>query len=153
MNLRQVRYVVAIGVVVGAQAFAQEPNPAARRPGKGDVIVAKGCLNGPTLQSTETTTTDETGRVSAHLTYQLKGDKKLLSRMREEHDGNIVSVTGVLKSVLPQDGAVGEKKLGKTKVTFGIGSPSAQKGVPDIQDALPVLEIKSYEGTESRCGR
>ena len=153
MNFRGIWSGVAVGVVVCAQAFAQEPNPAAKRPGKGDVVVATGCLSGPTLQSTETTTTDETGRVSASLTYQLKGNKKLLSQMREEHDGNIVSVTGVLKSVLPQDGAVREKTMGKTKVTFGIGTPSAQKGVPGTHDALPVLEVKSYEGTGSRCGR
>jgi hypothetical protein len=41
--------------------------------------------------------------------------------------------------------------MGKTKVTFGIGTPSAQRGAPENQPALPVLDVKSYEGDGSRC--
>ncbi len=146
---------ISIGLVMAAHslALAQEPTPGNKRPGKGDEVVARGCLNGPTLHAVETVATDETSRVSVPLTYQLKGDKKLLARMREEHDGTGLRVTGVLKSTLPHDGAVAGKTVGKTKVTFGIGTPSAQGGAPDNQPALPVLEVKSFEGDGPSCTR
>ena len=114
-------------------------------------MIVKGCLNGPTLESVETVTTDDTGKVSAPITYQLKGDKGLLKRMHEELDGKLVEVKGVLKSTLPIDNSTHGKTIGKTKVTFGIGTPSAQSGVPDTQAAIPVLEVKSYDGTGALC--
>jgi hypothetical protein len=73
--------------------------------------------------------------------------------MRDEHDGKLLEVTGILKSPLPQDSSTRGKTMGKTKVTFGIGTPSAQKGAPDLQSSLPVLEVKSYEGSGARCTR
>ena len=144
---------ISIGFLTAAHAvvLAQEPAASNKRPAKGDEVVARGCLTGPTLQSAETVGTDETGRVSFPLTYQLKGDKTLLARMREQHDGAVLNVTGVLKSTLPHEGGVAGKTVGKTKVTFGIGTPSTQKGAPENQPALPVLEVKSYEGDGSRC--
>jgi hypothetical protein len=155
MRLRQFRFGITIAVVMCGQALAltQEPASNGKTPGKGDAVIAKGCLSGPTLESTETVTTDETGRVSARLTYRLQGDKKLLKRMRDEHDGKFVDVTGILKSTLPADSSTRGKTIGKTKVTFGVGTPSAQKGAPDLQSSLPVLEVKSYEGSGERCAR
>ena len=134
-------------------AHAQEPTPAARTPRKGDAVTARGCLAGPTLESIETAMSDETGRLSTPITYQLKGDKSLLKRLRDEHDGTQVEVSGILKSALPQDSAIGGRTMGRTKVTFGIGTPTAPKGTPDPQSALPVLEVKSYDGSDARCGR
>ena len=157
MRLRPVWFAIAVAGVVcaGASAGAQdakEPTSKAKTPGRGDSVVARGCLVGPTLESVETVTTDETGHASGPLTYQLKGDKKLLKRMREEHDGKGVDVTGILKSTLPHDSATRGKTMGKTKVIFGVGSTSMQKGAPDLQSSLPVLEVKSYEGSGVRCG-
>ena len=155
LQSRRVWSGISIGFVTAAHALAlaQEATPGNKRPGKGDEVVARGCLSGPTLQSVETVGADDTGRVSVPLTYQLKGDKKLLARMREEHDGSVLSVTGVLRSTLPHEGGVGGKTMGKTKVTFGIGTPSGQRDAPENQPALPVLEVKSYEGDGSRCTR
>jgi hypothetical protein len=154
MKRHQVGFGIAIAMIVCVQPFAlgQEPTSNVKTPGKGDAVIVKGCLTGPTLASVETVTTDDTGRTSAPLTYQLKGDKALLKRMREEHDGKVVEVTGVLKSPLPHDNSQHGKTMGKTKVTFGIGTPPAQKGAPDLQSALPVLEVKSYDGAGARCG-
>ena len=72
--------------------------------------------------------------------------------MREEHDGKRVDVTGILKSTLPQDSATRGKTVGRTKITLGVGSTSTQRGAPDLQSSLPVLEVKSYEGSGARCG-
>ena len=132
---------------------AQEPSSHPKAPEKGDAIRVKGCLNGPTLESIETVVTDEIGKTAGPMTYQLNGDKDLLKRMRSEHDGKQVEVEGILKSTLPQDDAARSKTVGKTKVTFGIGTPTAERAVPDAHSALPVLEVKSYDGAGARCGR
>jgi hypothetical protein len=108
---------------------------------------------GPTLESIETVVTDEIGRTAGPMTYQLRGNKHLLKRMRSEHDGKQVEVEGILKSALPQDDATRSRKVGKTKITFGVGTPTAQRGAPDVQSALPVLEVKSYDGAGARCSR
>ena len=152
MSLRHIAIGLALSALACAGvATAQEPSPGGGGPKKGDEVIAKGCLVGPTLQSTETVTTDDLGRASAPYTYQLKGDKKLLKQLRDEHDGRLVEVTGVLKSALPQDTAVRGKKIGKTSVTFGISTPSAQAGAPDRGPSLPVLEVKSFDGLGTRC--
>jgi hypothetical protein len=158
MKLRPVWFGMAIAVVacVGVSAGGQEPkDPPAKQktPEKGDAVVVKGCLDGPTLQSLETVTTDDAGLVTAPLTYQLKGDKKLLKQLRAEHDGKVVEVSGILKSNLPHDSSIHGKKIGRTKITFGAGTPSGQKGMPDLESSLPVLEVKSYEGSGARCAR
>jgi hypothetical protein len=158
MRLRPVSFGIAIAVVACLQASAvaqdpKEPSSKVKTPAKGDAVIVRGCLVGPTLESTDTVTTDETGQSSTPLTYRLKGDPKLLKRMREEYDGKRVDATGILKSTLPQDSSTHGKTFGKTKITLGIGTPSAQKGAPDLQSSLPVLEVKSYEGSGAPCGR
>jgi hypothetical protein len=153
MTRDQSAFGVAALLCASVLATAQEPTSNVKTPGKGDAVIVRGCLNGPTLESVETVMTDETGMVSTPLTYQLKGDKALLKRMREDHDGERIEVNGVLKSALPHDNSTHGKTIGKTKVTFGIGTPPAQKGSPDLQPALPVLEVKSFDGTGARCAR
>jgi len=141
---------------VAVAAAAQPPTASTtkeRVPGKGDTVRVKGCLAGPTLQSSETSLTDETGQVASAFTYQLKGDKKLLKQLRDEHDGRVVIVVGILKSDLPQESVISGKTVGKTKVTLGVGTSSIQRGGVDSSTALPVLELKSYEGYETRCIR
>jgi hypothetical protein len=143
----------AVVVCVGS-ARAQEPrDPPAKEktPGRGDAVLVKGCLNGPTLQSIETSLRDETGHVATPITYQLKGDKKLLKRMRDEHDGKVVEASGILKSDLPRDSAIGGTKVGRTRITFGAGATPTQHGGPALDSALPVLEVKSYESSGARC--
>ena len=70
-----------------------------------------------------------------------------------ERDREQVEVSGVLKSTLPQDDAIRSKKVGKTRITLGVGTPTAQPGVPDPQSSLPVLEVKSYDASGSHCIR
>ena len=158
MKLRPVWFGTAIAVLlyVGASVAAQQPtDPPAKEkvPAKGDAVLVKGCLDGPTLQSIETSMTDETGHLTTPFTYQLKGDKKLLRQMREDHSGNVVEVKGILKSNLPQDSAISGKTVGKTRITFGVPASSTQGAAPDQNRALPVLEVKSYEGSGARCNR
>jgi hypothetical protein len=130
---------------------SQEPS-SSKPPGRGDKVVATGCLMGPTLESTQTVATDQTGRLSTPVTYQLKGDKKVLKQMREQYDAHVVEVTGVLKSDLPQDDAL-HRTLGKTKVVFGVGTPTAQQNVANQPPAMPVLDVRSFDGTAAPCGK
>jgi len=155
MKIIQFALIVAVGAMLALApaAQAQEPPAAGKSPEKGDEIRVKGCLMGPTLESVETVTTEELGKAAGPMTYQLRGDKDLLKQMRAKADGQQVEVSGILKSTLPQDDAIRSKKVGKTRITVGVGTPTAQPGVPPVQSALPVLEVKSYDATGSRCVR
>lgn len=145
---------VAFAIAVGLPAIGlSQESPKNRQPAKGDTVTVKGCLDGTALQSTETVTTDATGTVAGPLTYRLKGDKKLLRQLRDEHDGHLVEVVGILASTLPQDDAIRGKKVGKTKIVVGVGTPSAQRGGADVSSSIPVLEIKSFESQGTRCRR
>jgi hypothetical protein len=132
--------------------LAWQDAPRDRPPDVGDEVVVKGCLDGPTLLSTETTTTDDTGRVSRPLTYQLRAKKDLLKQLRDEYDGHVVELTGILKSSL-RENSIRSKKIGRTRITIGAGTPSRQASGPDSGEPLPILEVRSYEGTPTSCKR
>lgn len=141
-------------VMAGAVCVAQgqEPRDKEKLPDKGDSVFVKGCLKGLILQSTETTVVDSTGILAEPLSYQLKGDKNLLKKMRDSHDGHLVEVTGTLKSSL-QGLQVRGKQMGKTRVYIGTG-PTADPSRPtDRGPVQPVLEVKSYEGQPTVCSR
>jgi hypothetical protein len=82
----------------------------------------------------------------------LTGDKKLIKQLRDEHDGRVVSVEGVLKSDLRSDDGQTTNVGG---VRIGIGTPASAPGRPDAesQRSLPVLDVKSFEGGPTTCGR
>jgi hypothetical protein len=110
-------------------------------------------LKGSSLESTETGILDSEARMMTALVYRLTGDKNLLKQMRQEHDGSIVEASGILKSTLPPSDESRSKTFGKTRVRIGIGSPTV--GSPAQSEAnrsIPVLEVKSYEGTPVKCG-
>ena len=142
--------VVIAGVLCLAQA--QEPRDKEKLPDKGDSVLVKGCLNGQILQSTETSVVDSTGILSEPLSYQLKGDKSLLKKMREKHDGHLVEVIGTLKSSL-QGLQVRGKQMGKTRVYIGTGPTADPTRPTDRGQPQPVLEVKSYEGLPTTCAR
>jgi len=137
----------AVGV-----AQSQEPRDKDKLPDKGDSVIVKGCLKGLVLQATETTTSDSTGILTEPLSYQLKGNKDLLKKMREKHDGHLVEVSGILKSSL-QGLQVRGKQMGKTRVYIGGGPMSDPSRATDPGPVQPVLEVKSYDGQPTTCGR
>jgi hypothetical protein len=135
-----------------ALAGAAQDKPA-KVPQKGDAIIVKGCLRGTALESTETGLLDAEGRMMTALVYRLTGDKATIKKMRQEHDGKVVEVSGILKSTLPPGDEVGGKTFGRTRVRIGIGSPAV--GSPANSEAtrsIPVLEVKDYEGVPVKCG-
>jgi hypothetical protein len=145
--------VLIVLVALAMAGSGQQERPAAKLPQKGDAIVVKGCLRGSSLESTETGILDAEARMMTALVYRLTGDRATLKLMRQEHDGHLVEVTGILKSTLPPADEVRSKTFGKTRVRIGIGSGSV--GSPANAEAgrsIPVLEVKSYDGTPTKCG-
>ena len=137
---------VAIGTVPQERAPAKPPQ-------KGDSIIVKGCLKGRSLESTETGLVDGDSSMMTSLVYRLSGDKALLKKMREAHDGSLVEVTGILKSTLPPAGDMYGTTIGKTRVRIGIGNPNVGSGAnAEANRSLPVLEVKNYEGVPVKCG-
>lgn len=133
--------------------LAHQERPTTSPPKKGDAVVVKGCLKWPLLESTETTRVDTpTGMMTAYA-YRLTGNKATLKQMRQEHDGNLVEVTGTLKSHLPPAGEGFGKTFGKTRVRIGIGSSDVgSQANAEANRSMPVLEVKSFDGTPAKCG-
>ena len=139
--------------VVLALVPAPQEKPAAKTPQKGDTVVVKGCLRGNSLESTETGILDAEAAMMTALVYRLTGDKATLKRLRAEHDGRVVEVTGILKSKLPSASEERGVTIGRTRVRVGVGS--GHVGSPaqaEVNRSIPVLEVKGYEGAPVQCG-
>ena len=142
------RSTVAAFCIAASLAAQEKPaKPAA----KGDAIVVRGCLTGITLESVDSTIMDEATGAQTRWTYELKGDKQLLKKLREEYDGQLVEVTGTVRSKTAHPSAPREKKVGKTKIVVGAGHGATQQGIPESIERMPVLEVQSYEGRGARC--
>lgn len=135
-----------------AAAGTTQEGKAAKPPEKGDTLEVKGCLSGGALEATEAEALDMTGLLAAGLTFRLTGDKALLKEMREKHDRRIVSVSGVLKSDLPQAGG-SARTLGGVRIAIGGAEPSPNSPRAESRRAVPVLEVKSFDGGATSCGR
>ena len=137
--------------VTFAGAMAQEKSPS-KTPVKGDTIIVKGCLRGSSLESTETGLVEAEGRMMTALVYRLTGDKNTLKQLRQEFDNHVVEATGILKSTLPSATETHGTTLGKTRVRIGVGTPPVGSGPnAEASRSIPVLEVKSYEGSALRC--
>jgi hypothetical protein len=148
------RTAIAVCLLVFSASLAAMPQKEAAPgpPKKGDAITVKGCLTGTALEATELGSTDQTGGLSSGLTFRLTGNKSLLKQLRDEHDGHLVEVEGVLKSELPHQN-VSTRRVGKMRIT--IGSPAANPATPDAEArrAVPVLEVKSFDSAGTICRR
>ena len=123
-----------------------------KQPRNGDSIVAKGCLRGSMLESTEIGMADGAERMPAGHTFQLKGKKDLLKQLRDKHDGHIVEISGVLKSNL-MNGPERGTQVGRTRIVVGAESTTRDRAMPGADQPLPVLEAKSFEGSSTSCRR
>ena len=113
-------------------------------PKRGDTVVVTGCVTGGRIESDDITVKDGAGRYTELVRLRLTGDKKLLERIKAEHDGHEDVLTGVLKSDLPRDT---HKRIANTRI--GIGLPS-QSGAAEMK-AVPAFEVTGIEHTETRC--
>lgn len=139
-------------VMAAAPIAAWQTEKPTGPPKKGDRIEVKGCLSGSALEAAGIRDTDAIGTLAIGLTFRLTGDKKLLKQLRDEFGGKVVDVEGILKSDLPRENA-GAGQLGRMRIA--IGGPSAAPGSPEAEArrSFPVLEVKSFRGSATSCGR
>lgn len=136
-------------VLYPLQGAAQNPSDVPPPPKRGEIVIARGCVTGSVLESTDTESTDSTGRLTQLVTYRLTGDKDVLKTLRKEHDRHIEEITGVLKSALVTNQKRG-KQVGKTRIVIGVG-PSARADGQKPQE-LPVLSVTSFRHIAASCG-
>jgi hypothetical protein len=86
------------------------------------------------------------------MTFRLTGDKALLKQLRDEHDGKVVEVEGVLKSELPKE-SVATRKVGRMRITIGTPSANPASQEAETRRSLPVLEVTAFDGSTTSCGR
>ena len=119
----------------------------------GDTIIAEGCLRGPTLEAADAGPVDGDSLLPTGLTFQLKGKKEILKDLIAKHDGQLVEITGVLKSNI-ETGATRGRTIGKTRIVVGVQSATPDRALmPNEQELLPVLEVRSFEGGALNCRR
>jgi hypothetical protein len=116
------------------------------KPKKGDTVVARGCVGGGVLEALDLVTKDGKKREVAALTFRLTGDKKLLKSLKEDHSDHSDTITGVLKTDLPDERKSVGTRIGNTSIGIGMVNPNAS-----TQRALPVLEVTEFEHTDIRC--
>jgi hypothetical protein len=136
------------GVVASAE---QDGPPKPRTPGKGDIIVVKGCLRGSLVESAETRHADEGIDFAGSRQYQLKGDKDLLKQLKSKYNRHRVEITGILRSYVEPEAARG-KQIGPARVVIGVDSTARHDTLPP-SPPLPILEVQSFEGYPDRCER
>lgn len=132
---------LALFVAPGPQDLAR-----GERPKKGDVVVARGCLGGGVLETLDVASEDGSKRHVAALSFRLTGDKKLLKILKDEHASHSDTITGVLKTDLPDERRKLGTRIGNTRIGVGMVNPNAS-----TQRALPVLEVKEFEHSDVRC--
>ena len=157
-NLLEVLLAMAIGVVLlaafllaGPIVLAYQDSPERKPPKNGDTIVAKGCLRGSLLEAVEMGGADGEARTPVSHRFQLKGKKDLLKRLRSDHDGQLVEITGILKSNLTD--AERGAKVGNARIVVGVQSTTQGPAAMPPAEALPVLEVKQFEGSSTSCRR
>lgn len=142
---------VLLPLALPVAAQTDKPKP----PKKGDTLIVKGCLRGNAVEGAQAQVADVEGeRHDAPevpvLTYRLQGKKELLKELKDKHDRRIVEVTGVLRSELSGSG-IGTS-VGRTRITIGV-DPRAGRTPQGSDQAVPVLEVTSFAGTDVSCGR
>jgi hypothetical protein len=150
--MRTAAVVLCLAVAAVPAARAQQERSEPRTPKKGDTVVVKGCLRGGSLESTETSIADDIGTSFTALVFRLTGDKATLKKMRDDHNGELVEVTGELKSTLPAANERRGRQFGRTRVYIGTGSQHVgATAEAEASRSIPVLQVKSYEGHAVQC--
>ena len=119
-------------------------------PQRGDTIVASGCVDGATFETSDTTGREKGNRYTELLTFRLTGDKKTLEEIRKEHSGHVDTITGELRTDLPRNHPRG-KTIGRTRIVVGVGSGRNGMGIEPAPPPMPVLRVTAFEHTGSRC--
>ena len=135
---------LSAALVVGGQ---DKPTDAA--PQRGDTVSVRGCITRGTIESSETEVQDGSGKYSRSVIYRIGGNKKVVNPIKKDHDGHVDVLVGTLKSdLLAPDGQHG-KRVGKTRITIGVGPPPRPGSL--AQEPMPVLNVTALEHTGETC--
>ena len=143
---------VSLLIATALASGVQKEGSSARAPRKGDAIVVRGCLAGGALEATDLGSAERTTPLLSGLTFRLTGDKARLKQLKDEHNGKVVEIDGVLKSDLPKESGA-SRNLGKMRITIGAPTDPAMSREAETRRSFPVLEVKSYTGGSVTCGR
>ena len=140
---------VAILPVAAQQAAERTPSGP---PAKGDEVVVVGCITGPAVEAQETRHVGQETGIDRAITYRMSGKKDLVKRLREDHDGHLEELTGVLRSALPDASQQRGAQIGRTRIFVG-GSSGRRSPMDNAMPAqhLPVLEVKASRHINGRC--
>jgi hypothetical protein len=149
---RVIPLLIVSALLCAVPLFGQNDKP--KPPKKGDVLVIRGCLRGSAVEFAEAmrvgaegeTRLDETVPI---LTYRLEGKKDLLKDLKNKHDKRVVEVRGILRSELSGNGL--SRDVGRTRISIGVDPRTGR--APGTDQAIPVLEATSYEGSTTSCAR
>lgn len=144
-------YALTIVLLFSAMVAQDKPGEQPKQLKRGDTIVVRGCITGGTVESSDAQANDSTGTYTGFVTYRLTGDKKALKQIKQEHDGHVDIVTGILKSDLPADNTARGKRVGNTRITVGVGAQPTHD--PNVVQYLPALQVKEVEHTGVNCRR
>jgi hypothetical protein len=153
--MRTVHVLLSIVLLSTGTAGLTAQNAKPKAPKKGDVLIIKGCLRGSAVEGAQTMTEDAEGEPRSEdqiptLTYRLQGKKDLLRELKDKHDHMVVQVKGILRSELSGNGL--GKDVGRTRITIGV-DPRSGRSPHGTDQAVPVLEATSFEGSTVSCGR
>jgi hypothetical protein len=143
--MHQAILVGMLAAVTSMAVAAQEDKRPSKPVRKGDTISVTGCLKGGSLEATESEALEATGVLVSGVTFRLTGDKGVVKELKEKHDGKVVSVKGILKSDLTHLGGQSHH-VGKMRIRIGSPTPSPNSPEAESRRALPVLEVKSFDG-------
>jgi hypothetical protein len=137
---------------------AQPPQNPGQRP-KSDIAVPKseeaitisGCVHGSHFKPSRESVSDVPTALLRASEYVLDGQRELLQRLKNDHDGHYEEVTGVAKippSFQHPDTQVRSKDIGKTRVTIGTRQEKAYLPSPD----QPVrIIVDSFRHISDHC--
>ena len=144
-------HALAIALLLTVAPPQGKPAETPKEPKRGDTLIVRGCITGGMIESSDAETNDSTGTYRGFVTYRLTGDKKALKQMKQDHDGHVDIVTGILKSDLPQQNTPQGKRVGNTRITVGAGPQPTND--PTAPQYLPALQFKELEHTGVTCRR
>ncbi len=153
MTMNTQLFVCALVAGMGFASPTPQEKGGSTIPRKGDTVTVRGCLRGGAMEATEVTSGETPVPMADNLTFRLDGDKNLLKDLKKKHDAHLVSATGVLKSDLSQRGPDTMAKVGNVRIGIGAPSTNPASAAADNRRFIPVLEVKSFAGSSTSCGR
>ena len=142
--------VLAIALVLTAAplpAASPRQQPESGRPGKGDFMKMRGCVNGSLLVAVASSPATVAGALTGSNRYRMVGPKQIRTQLKKAN-GKMVDVTGRIKT--GHTAFVKGRKSGKNTfiigTTQGTTSPMEEQAVSDA-----TIEVDSVEVVGDIC--